>query len=420
MMHNLYLLVTLATGLTGALALGYLAHRLGWSPIVGYLVAGIVVGPYTPGFVANHQLATQLAEVGVILLMFDVGLHFHLGDLIAVRRAAITGAVCQSLVSTLLGALVARSFGWNWTAGLIFGLSLSVASTVVLTRLLTAAGQLRSSAGRIAIGWLIVEDIYTVFALVLLPAIVPDASRPDAAGLPIAFGMALVKLAVFAAFMLLAGGRVIPRLLDLAAKTESRELFTLSVLAVAIGIAVASARFFGVSMALGAFMAGMVVGRSDFSVRAAAEALPMRDVFAVMFFLSVGMLFDPGRALESPLMFLATLAVVMLAKPLAAFGIMTLLGYGSRTGLGVGLALAQIGEFSFLVAALARDIGVLPEAAINPLVGAAIVSIMLNPVLYRASGAIESLLERAPALWRLLNRNHVTARSPAMPPCAVS
>jgi CPA2 family monovalent cation:H+ antiporter-2 len=332
-------------------------------------------------------------------------LHFHINDLIAVRRAALTGAVCQSIIATLLGAVLVRLFGWSWPAGLVFGLALSVASTVVLTRVLSDNCQLRSPTGRIAIGWLVVEDIYTVLVLVLLPAIFPSGAQSQGAALPVA--LATLKLAAFTAFMLFGGGRLIPWLLNAAARTHSRELFTLSVLAIAFGIAVASAQFFGVSVALGAFMAGMVVGRSDFSARAAAEALPMRDAFAVMFFLSVGMLFDPRQALDSPLLILATSTIVLLGKPLVAFTVMALLGYSSRIGLGVAIALAQIGEFSFLVAALARDLGVLPENAMNPLVAVAIVSIMLNPILYRTSGAIERLLERIPGLWLPLNRHGV-------------
>ncbi len=401
MIHNLDLLLTLSAGLIAALALGYGTHRLGWSPIVGYLLAGILVGPHTPGFIANPELAGQLAEVGVILLMFGVGLHFHIEDLIAVRRAAITGAIGQSLLATLLGAALAHFFGWSWAACLVFGLALSVASTVVLTRVLADNNQLRSSAGRVAVGWLIVEDLITVLALVLLPAVL---GAPPAYGLGATIALAVVKLAAFVAFMYFAGGRIIPRLLNAAAATGSRELFTLSVLAVALGIAVAAAEFFGISVALGAFMAGMVVGRSDFSARAAADALPMRDAFAVMFFLSVGMLFDPRRTLDSIPLLLGTLVIVMVGKPLVAFAIMTLLGYGSRIALGVAVALAQIGEFSFLVAGLARETGVLPEAAMNVLVAAAIASIMLNPLIYRQVGSLENAIQAMPAVWRFLNR----------------
>ncbi|RPI19967.1 MAG: sodium:proton exchanger, partial [Acidobacteriales bacterium] len=308
-MPNLNLIVTLAGGLIGALALGYLTHRLGWSPIVGYLIAGVLVGPHTPGFVADRHMAEQLAEVGVILLMFGVGLHFHLKDLLAVRRIAMAGALAQSAVATALGAAAFHAFGWSWAQGVVFGLALSVASTVVLVRVLSDNGELQSPTGRIAIGWLVMEDIFTVFVLVLLPVMFSALAGPGSRGLTMAVVVAAVKLALFIGFTLFAGNRLIPWLLNKVADTHSRELFTLSVLAVALGIAVSSAYFFGVSMALGAFLAGMVVGQSEFSARAGAEALPLRDAFAVMFFLSVGMLFDPRQAFESPGLIAVTLAI---------------------------------------------------------------------------------------------------------------
>jgi CPA2 family monovalent cation:H+ antiporter-2 len=366
-MHHLDLILTLAAGLIAALVFGYVTHRLGWSPIVGYLLAGILAGPHTPGFVADKQLADQLAEIGIILLMFGVGLHFHLKDLLAVRRIAIAGAICQSLIATFVGAFVAHLFGWDWPAGIVYGLALSVASTVVLTRVLSDNGQIQSPTGRIAIGWLVMEDLLTVFVLVILPVVFITSAGNQTRGIPLAFAMATAKLAFFVAFTLIAGGRLIPWLLQKIANTRSRELFTLSILSVALGIAVGSAQLFGVSMALGAFLAGMVVGQSDFSARAAADALPMRDAFAVMFFVSVGMLFDPRQALNSPVLILATLGIVLIAKPVAALIMVALLGYSSRIGLGVAIALAQIGEFSFLLAAVGRDIGALPAAATNPL-----------------------------------------------------
>jgi CPA2 family monovalent cation:H+ antiporter-2 len=412
--HQIDLIYTLGAGLISALALGYLTHRLGWSPIVGYLLAGVLVGPHTPGFVANKRLADQLAEVGVILLMFGVGLHFHLKDLLAVRKVAIAGAVMQSAIATALGAFAAHSWGWTWSAGIVFGLALSVASTVVLTRVLSDNGHLHSPAGRIAIGWLVVEDIFTVFVLVLLPM----AFGHGATGNIQAALIVVLKLSVFAAFVLVAGGRLIPWLLRKVAETRSRELFTLSVLAAALGIAVGSAEYFGVSMALGAFLAGMVVGQSEFSARAGAEALPLRDAFAVMFFLSVGMLLDPAGALRDPLLWLATLGIVLIGKPLAAIFIVLLLGYGSRVGLGVAISLSQIGEFSFLLASLGRQLKVLPEEAMNAIVVAAIVSIALNPLLYPAAERLDRLLQRRPRLWRLLNRNNVPAAiepPPAVP-----
>jgi CPA2 family monovalent cation:H+ antiporter-2 len=403
-MDNLALILTLAAGFIGALTFGYVTHRLGWSPIVGYLLAGVLVGPHTPGFVADKHLADQLAEVGVILLMFGVGLHFHLKDLLAVRTVAIAGAICQSTITTFLGAAAGTIFGWDWSAGIVFGLALSVASTVVLTRVLADNDDLQSPTGRIAIGWLVMEDIFTVFVLVLLPVIVVASAVDQTRSVPVAFAAAALKLAAFVAFTLVAGGRFIPWVLNKIADTHSRELFTLSVLAITLGIAVGSTYVFGVSMALGAFLAGMVVGQSDFSARAGAEALPMRDAFAVMFFLSVGMLLDPWQVMAAPVLILATLAIVMLGKPLAAIIIVALLGYSSRIGLGVAIALAQIGEFSFLLAVLGRDLGVLPDASMNPIVAAAIVSIMLNPMLYRTLDSLEAFLLRHPRLWRLLNR----------------
>ncbi|HYP06733.1 MAG TPA: cation:proton antiporter [Bryobacteraceae bacterium] len=401
-MHDINLILTLAAGFTAALALGYLTHRLGWSPIVGYLLAGIVVGPQTPGFVANRHLAEQLAEVGVILLMFGVGLHFHLRDLLAVKNIAIVGAVVQSAVATALGAVTAHAFGWSWSAGIVFGLALSVASTVVLVRVLTDHGVLHSATGRIAVGWLVMEDIFTVFVLVVLPVLFGNRATQQGSVL-VAFLFATLKLAGFAAIMLLVGPRVVPRLLTRIADTHSRELFTLAVLAVALGIAAVATVLFQISMALGAFLAGMVVGQSEFSARAAAEALPMRDAFAVMFFLSVGMLFDPLQAMQSPLLIAATLGVIMIGKPVAALLIAALLGYGSKIGLGVAIALAQVGEFSFLLATLGIQIGALPADAMNPIVAGAILSITVNPLLYRATPKMEQFIGKRRWLWRMFN-----------------
>jgi CPA2 family monovalent cation:H+ antiporter-2 len=416
-MHNTDLILTLAAGLMAALVLGYATHRLGWSPIVGYLLAGILVGPNTPGFVANRALAEQLAEVGVILLMFGVGMHFHVKDLLAVRGIAIAGAVVQSATATALGALAFHALGLNWMPGIVLGLALSVASTVVLIRVLSDNGQLQSPTGRIAVGWLVMEDIFTVFILVLLPVVVTGSGSGTSSSLPVAFLWAAVKVCLLVALTLYAGGRFVPWLLNKVAETRSRELFTLSVLSVALGIAVGSSVVFGVSMALGAFLAGMVVGQSEFSARAGAEALPMRDAFAVMFFLSVGLLFDPRQALEAPMLTLATLGIVMIAKPLSAILIVALLGYSSQIGFGVALALAQVGEFSFLLATLGKQLGALDDAAMNALVAAAILSIMVNPVLYRLTGPLESRLKRHPRLWRLLNRK--ASRMSAGPEFAV-
>ncbi|MBO0699444.1 MAG: cation:proton antiporter, partial [Zavarzinella sp.] len=390
-MEHLDLVLTLTCGLAAALALGYLTHRLGLSPIVGYLLAGIVVGPNTPGFVANHELASQLAEIGVILLMFGVGLHFRLEDLLAVRGIAVPGAIGQSVVATGLGAVVAWYAGWGWTAGAVYGLALSVASTVVLTRVLSDNGDLHSPVGHIAVGWLVVEDVFTVVVLVILPVFFGPAGG---LGLLAAISLAVLKMGLLVGVAIPVGGRVIPWLLGHVARTGSRELFTLSVLVVALGIAVGSSLLFGMSMALGAFLAGMVVGRSDFSLRAAADALPMRDAFAVLFFVAAGMLFEPRSLLDAPGVFAATLAVIIVGKPVAAGAIVLVLGYPIRAALGVAVALAQVGEFSFILAALGIRLKVLPGEAANALVAAAIVSISLNPVLYQCVGPAERWIAR--------------------------
>ncbi len=375
---------------------------------MGYLLAGLIVGPHTPGFVADRHLADQLAEIGVILLMFGVGLHFHLKDLLAVRSVALTGALCQSLAATALGAWTAHAFGWSWPSGVVFGLALSVASTVVLTRVLSDNGDLHSRTGRIAVGWLVVEDLFTVLVLVLLPAMFGPGAQ-EASGLPLALGLAILKIGVLAAFTFIVGGRLLPRLLAGIAATHSRELFTLAVLAIALGIAVASAYWFGASMALGAFLAGMVVGQSEFSQRAASEALPMRDAFAVLFFVSVGMLFDPSQLLNSPGVAAVALSIVLIGKPLAAFVIVVLMHHGSKVALGVAVALAQIGEFSFILAAVGKSLKILSEDAANILVAASIASIALNPVLYRLVGPAEAWLRRHATLWRRLNPQNLPA-----------
>jgi len=390
-MHDINLILTLTGGLTAALILGYITQRLNLSPIVGYLLAGVAVGPYTPGFAADRGLAEQLAEVGVILLMFGVGLHFHFRELYEVRHVAIPGALVQSGVATALGAVAGRMLGWDWATGLIFGGAISVASTVVLIRVLSDNRDLHTRAGHIAVGWLVVEDLLTVVALVLLPALVGEGQQ-GLQGAVGALGVAALKIATLVAIVFVVGGRVIPWVLERIAATRSRELFTLAVLVIALGIAVGSARVFGVSMALGAFLAGMIVGRSDFSMRAASEALPMRDAFAVLFFVSIGMIFDPLAMLESPAALGATLAIVLLAKPAAALAIALVLGYPLRVALPVAVSLAQIGEFSFILAALGKHLGVMPDEAVNTLVAAAIISITLNPLLYRSIGRIERWL----------------------------
>lgn len=394
-MHNLDLILTVTGGLAAALLMGYIAQRIGLSPMVGYLLAGIAVGPHTPGYVANQNFAEQLAEIGIILLMFGVGLHFHLKELLAVRRVAIPGAIGQSIVATILGALLARGFGWDWSAGLVFGLAISVASTVVLLRVLADHRDLHTMTGHIAVGWLVVEDLFTVLVLVLLPELL-GSHEAGAAGILYALGAAVVKIAVLAVFTLAVGGRAIPWVLDRVVESKSRELFTLTILVIALGIAVGSAKLFGVSMPLGAFLAGMVVGRSDFSLRAASEALPMRDAFAVLFFVSVGMLFDPQFLLQAPLLVAATLAVIMLGKPLTAVVIVLWLGYPLRVALSVAVALAQIGEFSFILAALGNELKILTPAATSALVAAAIVSISLNPMLYGLIQRVEIWLSNSP------------------------
>ena len=400
-MHGYDLILTLTGGLSAALVLGYLTHRLGLSPIVGYLLAGLLVGPYTPGFVADTALAEQLAEIGVILLMFGVGLQFHVEELLAVRRVAIPGAVAQSAVATILGAVLARAFGWEWSAGLIFGMALAVASTVVLVRVLADNNDLHTQAGHIAAGWLVVEDLFTVIALVLLPALFGPATTPT----PLwqALGLTALKVTALIAFTAVVGTRVIPCVLDYIADTRSRELFTLAVLVIALGIAVGSSLIFSVSMALGAFLAGMVVGRSDYSLRAASEALPMRDAFAVLFFVSVGMLLDPGGLLESPGLVLGALAIVLVGKPAVAVLFVWAMKYPFRTALTAGIALAQIGEFSFILATMGRELGVLTPEATNVLVATSIASIVLNPIAYRTIRPIDQWVSQRPRLRAWLN-----------------
>jgi K+:H+ antiporter len=400
-MHRVDLILTLTGGFSAALVLGYITQRIGLSPIVGYLIAGILVGPHTPGFVADTTLAEQLSEIGVILLMFGVGLQLHVEELLAVRRVAIPGAIGQSAVATGLGALIAWMFGWTWAAGIIFGMALSVASTVVLIRILSDHRDLHTPVGHIAVGWLVAEDLLTVIALVLLPALFASSnSQPN---LALAVGVTLLKVAALVAFTIVVGNRAIPKALDHVAATGSRELFTLTVLVLALGIAVGSAQVFGVSMALGAFLAGLVVGRSDYSLRAASDALPFRDAFAVLFFVSVGMLLDPKFLLTSPGLIAATLAVVLIGKPVVALLIVRLLKYPFRVALSVAIALAQIGEFSFILGNLGRDFGILSSNAANTLVAVSIISILLNPLLYRLVAPADGWVAARPALSKLLN-----------------
>ena len=386
------LILMLAVGFGAALILGYLTQRLGLSPIVGYLIAGVLVGPQTPGFVANVALAERLSEVGVILIMFGVGLQFHVQELLAVRRIAIPGALIGMAGATALGALAAGLFGWPMTAAVVFGLTLSVASTVVLVRVLAGARKLHTPTGHIALGWLVMEDLLTVVALVLLPTFA--TGRPTPASVATAIAVTVAKIGGLVLFAALVGKRVIPALLDGVAATRSREIFTLAVLVLALGIAVGAAMLFGVSMALGAFVAGMVVNRSDYGLRAANDALPMRDAFAVLFFVSVGMLLDPASLLEEPWLVSAALAVVVVGKPIIVALTLALLGYPLRTVLTVPSALAQIGEFSFILAGVGLTLGVLPGIAADIVVAVSIASIIVNPLISQLIGPAERLFVR--------------------------
>jgi CPA2 family monovalent cation:H+ antiporter-2 len=383
MRADMPLIVTLAAALGMALVLGFLATRLRLPALVGYLIGGVLIGPHTPGFVADVSLARQLAEVGVMLLMFGVGLHFSIGDLMAVRKVAVPGAVIQMLVATALGAAVALGWGWGSAGALVFGISLSVASTVVLLRALESRGVLETQNGRIAVGWLIVQDLAMVVVLVLLPALI-DLERPSGsgAGLWVTLLQTLLAVAAFVALMLLAGRRVLPWLLWQISRTGSRELFTLCIVAVAVSIAYGASALFGVSVALGAFFAGLVLRESEFSHRAAQESLPFRDAFAVLFFVSVGMLFDPTVLVERPLQIFAVVAIIMVGNPLAAAALVIAMRYPLTTALTVSTSLAQIGEFSFILAALGTGLGVLPPEGQSLVVAGALFSIALNPLLF--------------------------------------
>ena len=386
--HEVPLIATIAVSLAFAFVGGLLAVRLRLPPLVGYLLAGIVVGPFTPGFVADAKLAPQLAEIGVILLMFGVGTHFSIRDLFAVRRVALSGAFAQIVVATALGAGVAALWGWSLGAGIIFGLSLSVASTVVLLRALEDRDMIKSNDGRIAIGWLVVEDLLMVLTLVLLPVLtgVLGGDLPNNCGnLWPALGITIGKVVLFIGLMLIAGVRFFPWLLSRVERTGSRELFTLAVIALALGVAFGSAKLFGVSFALGAFFAGVVVNESDLSHRAARDLQPLQDAFTVLFFVAVGMLFDPSILIRQPLQVLAVLAIVVFGKSLAAFGIVRVLGGSMRTALIVSAALAQIGEFSFILAGLGVNLRLLPAEGLNLIVAGALLSITFNPAVFSAA-----------------------------------
>lgn len=412
MPHSVTLITTIAVSLGLALLMGLIANRLKLPVLVGYLAAGVILGSNTPGFVADMELSAQLAEIGVILLMFGVGLHFSLNDLLAVRRIALPGAIVQIVVATAFGAMVAVSWGWNLGVGIVFGVALSTASTVVLLRGLEQRGLLKSVNGSIAVGWLVVEDLAMVLVLVLLPPLAGwlggNAGGPASVSnsdLLITLLLTFGKVAVFIALMLVVGKRVFPWLLWHVASTNSNELFILSVIAVAIGIAYGSAMLFGVSFALGAFFAGMVMRESALSHRAAQESLPLRDAFSVLFFVSVGMLFDPGVLVEQPFHVLATLGIIIIGKSLAAFLLVLAFRYPLNTALTVSASLAQIGEFSFILAALGVSLGLLPIEAQNLILVGAFISITLNPFVFRVIEPAQAWIRSRSNLARILERS---------------
>ncbi len=384
MHHSTPLITTIVGGLVLAFLLGMLANRLRISPLVGYLAAGVLAGPFTPGFVADTSLAPELAEIGVILLMFGVGLHFSLKDLLAVKSIAIPGAVAQIAVATLLGMGLSSLMGWDLATGLVFGLCLSTASTVVLLRALEERQLIDSQRGQIAIGWLIVEDLVMVLTLVLLPAFSGMLESHHSSPVELLTGLAVTigKVIAFMVLMMVVGRRVVPWILAKTASTGSRELFTLSVLALALGIAYGAVEFFDVSFALGAFFAGMVLNESELSQRAAHDTLPLRDAFAVLFFVSVGMLFDPMILVREPLTVIATLAIIVFGKSIAAFLLVKMFGHSKRTALTISVSLAQTGEFAFILAGLGISLGLLSEHGRNLVLAGAILSIMFNPLLF--------------------------------------
>jgi K+:H+ antiporter len=401
--HEASLIATVAVGFVMAFAFGYAADRLRLPPLVGYLIAGIFMGPFTPGFVADSDLAAQLAEMGVILLMFGVGLHFSMADLIAVRLVAVPGAIAQILLATLAGIGLAQLWGWSLGAGIVFGLSLSVASTVVLLKALADRNLLDTPNGRVAVGWLIVEDLAMVLALVLLPAFaealggIAHAHGTSDGPVLLTLAITLGKVAAFAALAILIGPKLVPAMLTQVARTGSRELFTLSVLALALGIAYGAAKLFGISFALGAFFAGVVLSESRFSHKAASDSLPLQDAFSVLFFLSVGMLFDPSVLISDPLAVLAVLALIILVKGLLAVIIVAVLRYPVNMGLTVAAGLAQVGEFSFILVGLGASLGLLPPEGRDLVLAGAILSITLNPLSFTAADFLRRVwTKRAP------------------------
>ncbi len=400
MPHETALIATLAMAFVLAFGFGLLASLVKLPPLVGYLLAGVMMGPFTPGFVGDLALASQLAEIGVILLMFGVGLHFSIPDLVSVWRIAVPGAIGQILVATLMGAGLASLWGWELPAALMLGLSLSVASTVVLLRSLERQGTLQTPVGRIAVGWLIVEDLVMVLALVLIPAVgqaTAGAAGEAGSAMGTVVGITVAKVILFVVLALVVGVRVVPWVLKQVARTGSSELFTLGVLAVSLGVAFGSAALFGVSFALGAFFAGVILGESDLSHRAGERLLPLQDAFAVLFFVSVGMLFDPGILVREPLRVLAVLAIIVVGKSAAAFAIVLLFRHGVGTALTVSASLAQIGEFSFILAALGVALGLLPQQGRDLVLAGALLSITLNPLFFAIQPRIERALRAAPA-----------------------
>jgi K+:H+ antiporter len=410
MPHETELVATLAAAIGLAFAFGFLAVRLRLPALIGYLVAGVVVGPITPGLLVNAELARQLAEVGVILLMFGVGLNFSIQDLLAVRRIAVPGALLRIVIVTAIGAALGRAWAWTWGASFVFGLSLSIASTIVVLRVLEGRGTTTTLEGRVAVGWLVVEDLATVFVLVLMPALTdalragPGQGSAAASAALGALALTLLKIGAFIALMLYVGTRLIPRMLAAVARTGSREIFTLSVLALALGIAFGAAALFGVSFALGAFFAGVVIAESDLSHQAAADALPLQDAFAVLFFVAVGMVFDPGVVLRHPVALLATLLVVTVGKALVSSVILGRLRLPLASALDVAAGLSQIGEFSLILSSLAVSLGVLPQTGQNLILASAMLSITLNPLLFRAVGPVERRLRAHARLTRWLDR----------------
>ena len=418
--HSIPLITTIAYGFGIALVLGFIAERLRVPALVGYLIAGIIIGPKTPGFVADAELASQLSDLGVILLMFGVGLHFSLRDLLAVKRIAIPGAVAQMALATVLGMLVAQLWGWDWSSAFVFGLSLSCASTVVLLKALEAQGVLETINGRIAVGWLVVEDLATVLVLVLLPPLADIfkdggavAGSAAVQSLWWTIGQTLLYVAAFIFLMLAAGRRVIPWLLWQIEGTGSRELFTLSVIAIAIGIAYGASALFNVSFALGAFFAGMVMRESKHSHRAAAETLPFRDAFSVLFFVAVGMLFDPGILIAAPFKTLVVIAIIVLGKSLAATVLVLAFRYPMNTALTVAASLAQIGEFSFILAGLGLSLGLLPPEGLSLILAGALISIAINPLVFMAIPPLQRwLLSRFEFARKLERREEPYAQLP--------